>query len=304
MHDFIYRDARPEDRDEVLAFTAHTWEHGDYISFVYDDWQADPMGRFLVIEDRATGRIAGIDKLTMLSPHEAWFEGLRIREEYRGRGLATHVQRYMIGEARRLGARTIRFITRVGNTPIHLAGYRDGFVQTALVRGFAWHDGADANIEPDSDLYSLRRATPAEAPRLYQWWRRSSAYRTAGLVNSYWSLQETSQREWETSAANGYLWVRNGPSPETEQLPVPCVLLLPGGEKEENAWTVSAVCASYAEWSPLLRGLLAAARSQGIGTVEGLLPDEHLIYTATMAADITPDSDGHCHCLFELDLTQ
>jgi len=28
------RPARPEDRDAVLAFTASTWEWGDYISYV------------------------------------------------------------------------------------------------------------------------------------------------------------------------------------------------------------------------------------------------------------------------------
>ena len=300
MDGFTYRDALPTDRDEVLAFTANTWEHGDYISFVYDDWQADTTGRFLVIEDEKSGRIAGIDKLTMLSPREAWFEGLRIRDEYRGRGLATHVQRHMISEARRLGARTVRFITRVDNTPIHLAGYRDGFRQIAMVRGFVWKD--EEGIAP-GESYDLRRATPAEAPRLYEGWRRSSAYRMAGLVNSYWSLRETSAEEWEKAAADGYLWTPSGPLPEAGKPPAPCVLLLPGGEKEDNAWTVSAVCAVYAEWSPLLRGLLAAATAEDITVVEGLLPDEHMLYEATQAAGITPTSDERCHSVFELDLS-
>ena len=300
MDGFTYRDARPSDRDEVLAFTANTWEHGDYISFVYDDWLADTSGRFLVIEDEQTGRIAAIDKLTMLSPREAWFEGLRVREEFRGRGLATHVQRYMIGEARRVGARTVRFITRTGNTPIHLAGYRDGFRQIAMVRGFVWKSpqGIAGN-----ETYDLRRATPAEAPRLYEGWRRSSAYRMAGLVNRYWSLQETSAGDWETAAAGGNVWTPVGPSPEAGKLPAPCVLLLPGGEKDDDAWTVSAICAAYGEWAPLLRGLLTAGTSEGVTVVEGLLPDEHPIYTATQAAGITPVPDERCHSVFELDLT-
>jgi len=33
----------------------------------------------------------------------------------------------MIGEAKRLGAHTIRLLALVLNTPIHLAAYRDGF---------------------------------------------------------------------------------------------------------------------------------------------------------------------------------
>ena len=39
---FVFRDIRPEDRAEVLALTANTWENGDYIHWVFDDWLNDP----------------------------------------------------------------------------------------------------------------------------------------------------------------------------------------------------------------------------------------------------------------------
>ncbi len=302
VDDFIFRDARPDDRDEVLAFTAHTWEHGDYIRFVFDRWQSDPQGRFLIIEDTASERIAGIDKLTMLAPGEAWFEGLRIREEYRGQGLATRVQSFMIREAKRLGAHVVRFITRVGNTPIHLAGYRDGFVQTALLRGFEWEGESGTPGPSDGEAFQLRRATPEEADLLYEGWVRSSAYRTAGLVNLSWSLRSSSVEEWVKAAQGGYLLARSGPIAARDQLPVACVLLRPGGEKDEQAWTVSAVSALESEWTPLVRGLIVSAQAGGIGRIEGLLPDDHLVYKATQAAGIKPHADDFCHCLFELDL--
>jgi len=87
MDEFVFRDARPEDKAEVLAFTAHTWEFGDYIQHVYDYWLDDTSGRFLAIVHTPSGQIAGIDKLTMLSPAEAWFEGLRINPDFRGKVL-------------------------------------------------------------------------------------------------------------------------------------------------------------------------------------------------------------------------
>lgn len=34
LGEFVVRDALPQDKEEVLAFTAHTWEFGDYISYV------------------------------------------------------------------------------------------------------------------------------------------------------------------------------------------------------------------------------------------------------------------------------
>src|SRR5437868_12964361 len=115
MSAFVFRDALGSDRGEVLALTANTWEDGDYIQWVYDDWVGDAMGRFLVAVESASERVAAIDKLSFLSPTEAWFEGLRVHPDYRGRGLASSLQRYMIGEARRLGAETVRFVTVVDN---------------------------------------------------------------------------------------------------------------------------------------------------------------------------------------------
>ena len=55
LGEYLCRDARPEDKAEVLALTAHTWEFGDYIQYVFDDWLADPQGRFLVAEEQASG---------------------------------------------------------------------------------------------------------------------------------------------------------------------------------------------------------------------------------------------------------
>src|SRR5512133_294913 len=106
--EYIYRDVRAEDKAEILAFTEHTWEFGDYIQYVFDDWLADPHGRFLVAEEQTSGRIVALDKMTMLSPTEAWFEGLRVHSDFRGRGLAARLQKYMIGEAARLGAKAVR----------------------------------------------------------------------------------------------------------------------------------------------------------------------------------------------------
>lgn len=300
MDSIIYRDARPQDRDEILSFTANTWDHGDYIHFVYDEWLADKSGRFLIIQDGKSGPIVGIDKLTMLAPEEAWFEGLRIRREYRGRGLATQVQRFMISEAQRLGARTIRFITRVGNTPIHLAAYRDGFKQIALVRGLSFRVPATKHIESTALAFTLRPATTNEAPLLYEGWLRGSAYRTAGLVNYAWSFKSTSEKDWIGAAMTGCLLVNADAQPASDPLPAPCVLLLPGAEKEENAWTVSAVSASPGEWAPLMRGMVASAQDSEIALIEGLLPDEHMLSRASQVAGLTLHSDEQCHSVFEL----
>ena len=42
------RRAREEDREAVLAFCSQTWEWGDYIEYVWDEWLHDPQSALFV----------------------------------------------------------------------------------------------------------------------------------------------------------------------------------------------------------------------------------------------------------------
>ncbi|MDQ2808119.1 MAG: GNAT family N-acetyltransferase [Chloroflexota bacterium] len=121
------RPARAADQAAVLAFTTATWSWGDYLAEVWDSWLAEEQGVLAVGE--AGGRVVGVDKLTFLSPTEAFFQGLRIDPAVRGRGYAQAFQHYMLAEAARQGARVVRLITAHDNSAIHHMAERDGFVR-------------------------------------------------------------------------------------------------------------------------------------------------------------------------------
>ena len=42
---YRFRPAAPRDRDAVFAFTADTWQGGDYIPRVWDAWLAERSGK-------------------------------------------------------------------------------------------------------------------------------------------------------------------------------------------------------------------------------------------------------------------
>jgi GNAT superfamily N-acetyltransferase len=300
--EYIYRDARPEDKAEVLALTAHTWEFGDYIQYVFDDWLADPDGRFLVAQEQTSGRIVAIDKLTMLSPTEAWFEGLRVHPDFRGRGLAGRLQKYMIGEAARLRAQAVRLTTLATNTPVHLACYRDGFTFKAAVRFWKWEDRKPENAAGTGESdFALRYATPGEAATLYDWWRRSAAFRTAGLAHRSWSFSQTSSEEWQTAANDRRLLVRKDAPIAPDGMP-PATALVSNDTNHSGApiWVLSALTALGEEWTPLMRGVISAARDAGIVEVNGLQPDNHDVNTGLQSAGFIGDHDEDILCLFEL----
>ncbi|GHO43850.1 GNAT family N-acetyltransferase [Ktedonospora formicarum] len=106
MPDIKVRPARPEDREPVLAFCAHTWDDGDYIEHVWDEWLGNPAGQLIVAT--VDEQPAALVHIEMLTSDEAWLEGLRVAPEFRRQGLAREVNQAALAEAMRRGATYVR----------------------------------------------------------------------------------------------------------------------------------------------------------------------------------------------------
>lgn len=148
MPDLEVRPARPEDRESVLAFCQQTWEWGDYLEFVWDEWLNNPQGKLFVAIK--AGRPVGVTNIRMLNATEAWFEGMRVDPAFRQHGIASALFNAQLAEARQRGATTIRLITESTNTAaIHLlersamnrvgayALYRAGVATSPAKRSYA-----------------------------------------------------------------------------------------------------------------------------------------------------------------------
>lgn len=129
MSEIHFRPATAADKPAVVAFTQHTWSHGDYIPEVYDAWLTDPRGPFLVAE--AEGEVVAVSKVTFLAPDQAWLEGLRVHPEHRRRGIARQFLAYEIALAQSRGARVVRFATAWNNFPIHKIAAEAGMQRVA-----------------------------------------------------------------------------------------------------------------------------------------------------------------------------
>src|SRR5690348_1196068 len=117
MQHFQIRPARDEDRDVVFAFCAQTWDWGDYVEHKWDDWLHNPNGTLLVctIDERPVG----IVHLLMMTPTDAWSQGLRVDPQYRRQGIAKALVEAHIAEARHRGARYIYWVTGSENKAAH-----------------------------------------------------------------------------------------------------------------------------------------------------------------------------------------
>lgn len=120
MADIQIRPARAEDRAAVLSFCQDTWEWGDYIEYIWDDWLAATDGRLFVA--MVHGHPAGIVNVRMLTDTEAWLEGLRVDPQYRRQGLARALNLAALAEAMQRGAKYARLTVESDNKrSIHLA---------------------------------------------------------------------------------------------------------------------------------------------------------------------------------------
>ena len=114
MPQFEIRPARPEDREAILAFCEQTWNWGDYIEYVWDEWLNDPQGKLIVAT--RDDRPVGVANMRMLNKTEAWFEGMRVDPAFRQQGIASALFDAQLREAVNHGATTARLITESTNT--------------------------------------------------------------------------------------------------------------------------------------------------------------------------------------------
>ncbi|HLW00917.1 MAG TPA: GNAT family N-acetyltransferase [Ktedonobacterales bacterium] len=129
MDDLTIRLAEPQDKAAVLAFCAHTWDWGDYIAEVWDEWLADASGRLLIaiLADRPVGLL----HMRMVGPDECWLEGMRVDPAMRKQGIAARLYEQAMREARQMGATVARLATHSENVVAHRVIESLGFEQVA-----------------------------------------------------------------------------------------------------------------------------------------------------------------------------
>jgi GNAT superfamily N-acetyltransferase len=190
MPDIEMRAARPEDREAVLAFCVNTWDWGDYIEYVWDEWLQDPKGMLVVAT--VDGQPAGIARFQMLTPTEVWFEGMRVSPQYRNHGLARAINDFMMAEALKRGASIVRLITESTNTAAIHAIERGNLMHR--VASYAPHKAGPLTSQP-RHTYSLETptlATEDDINDIIDYLNNSSIFpATAGLYYSgfvAWSI--------------------------------------------------------------------------------------------------------------------
>jgi GNAT superfamily N-acetyltransferase len=184
--ELLIRPARPADRAAMEHICAHTWEDGDYIPQVWDEWLADEEGVLLVGELGAPGgQVVALSKITFQPAGQVWLEGMRVDPDYRQQGIASRFLEFSIEYARGQGARVVRLATGGYNTAVHHMAGRAGMSHVGTY--VLWL----ADPLPGGPRATF--LTPGNGPQVLEFLEHSAVLTyTHGLYSADWASQELS----------------------------------------------------------------------------------------------------------------
>lgn len=125
------RPARASDKEPLMKFIRHVWGGHDYLPYVWDQWLRDPHGVMSVVE--VDGVPVGMNKVTFLEDGSAWFEGVRVHPDFRGKGLASMLGENSMRLARERGVRAFRLTSGSTNRAAHRQIARIRFSETSRI---------------------------------------------------------------------------------------------------------------------------------------------------------------------------
>ncbi len=175
----------------MLAFCEATWDDGDYIASVWDEWLADDTGELLVAT--VDLRPVALAHVRMVSADEAWIEGVRVDGTLRRRGLGRALTHASIGAARARGAEVLRLFTSSDNTASQRLFTGAGFERVAE---FVTYTAQALSVVPRDILPAgarLRAGDPADLDQFWTFLEASTLVPMNGglLIENWWARELT-----------------------------------------------------------------------------------------------------------------
>ncbi|MFH1330628.1 MAG: GNAT family N-acetyltransferase [Actinomycetota bacterium] len=207
----VLRPARPEDKPAIAAFTQGTFPWGDYVERAFDRWLAGPDSLTVVAE--VAGEVVGVARGALLSPAEAWSQGLRVHPDHRRRHLGAALLEHLAVWAASAGARVMRLSAEEWNESalalFSTLGFRPVGAWLAAERpvelGKPSPGGNGGKRVPAPER--LTPAPPAEAAAAMLAWAGGPLEQAAhGLFATHWSWRRLTLGDLETAARRRVLW--------------------------------------------------------------------------------------------------
>ena len=267
--ELVIRLARPEDRPAMERICAHTWESGDYIQEVWDEWLLGEDGPLLVAE--LDGEVVSLNKLTHHPAGQLWLEGMRVDPDYRVRGVARRCLDWNLAYAHEQGMRVVRLSTGDYNVAVHKMVGHVGMERVTT--------GA---LRTAPALPGVRRPAilgPGDAGAVGRFWQQSPVLAgMAGLYSRDWAWQELSEEQLAAMLRQGEVVAEV--APDGSLAAVATIHHYPG---DEEMW-VGIADGEPGAVQALVLAIRAQAAEAGAQMARVMLPDVPWLQGAFQAA--------------------
>ena len=173
----------------MLEFATATWDGWDYIPHAWPVWLAATDGVMLVACRPSDDQVVAVTRLAMMSPTEAWLEGIRVDPEVRGMDVAADLQVAELGWAAAQGANVIRYATSEHNEGSHRLGARHGIELLFEYRNYWWsHDPDNDPDEPSAFDPAVRAEATALRKRVLAALAADDRVAAAGDTDRLWEI--------------------------------------------------------------------------------------------------------------------
>ncbi len=179
------RKVEKKDKEQILEISSKIWEGNDFIPKVFDKWIEEKVGEFTAIEEE--GKVVAFSKLNDFGNNVGWLEGLRVHEDYRGKGYAKLITEYYMEKAK-----------KEGYEKLHLAIYK-GEGRKHLIEDYDFHTILKLKyydtVEKKNFETNKKIVLAKEEDSLYDYVINSKEYNEyKGFFNFDWSFKHINEK--------------------------------------------------------------------------------------------------------------
>ncbi len=166
---YTVRDLTIDDHEQVRELSATIWDGNDYVGETFPRWiEREDAFVYGIFDGTDLIAVATLDQVS--GTKIAWVEGLRVKDSYRGQGLATRLVHHIVEQAKSMGIEILWYATGSRNEASQLVAENTGFTLATRV-GYAGfeapypqHPSPSPNIVPltvnAERLHSLLQENP------------------------------------------------------------------------------------------------------------------------------------------------
>lgn len=126
------RQYHPNDYADILEISKHIWEGNDYLPNLITEFYESPHCDPYVVEE--DGKVISIVNVNKYTKNFVWLEAMRTHPDYRNRGIATELNKFLLQEAKKSGIPEVWLLTSQKNEATGKMLLKAGFEEITMLK--------------------------------------------------------------------------------------------------------------------------------------------------------------------------